>query len=51
MTSVAAASGTRSWLANKRPDWLTPRLLRYITIALFTGAVLVSATLSGSGGS
>jgi hypothetical protein len=48
MTSVAAASGTRSWLAQRRADWLTPRRLRYITIALFTAAVLVAGTMSGS---
>ena len=48
MTSVAAASGTRSWLAHKRATWLTPRRLRYVTIGLFALAVLVSGTLSGS---
>ncbi len=48
MTSVAAASGTRSWLARKRAEWLTPRRLRYMTVGLFAIAVLVSGTLSGS---
>jgi hypothetical protein len=48
MTSVAAASGTRSWLSRKRAEWLTPRRLRYLTIGLFTIAVLVAGTLSGS---
>jgi hypothetical protein len=48
MTSVAAASGTRSWLAQRRADWLTPRRLRYITFALFTAAILVAGTMSGS---
>jgi hypothetical protein len=48
MTSVAAATGTRSWLAKMRAEWLTPRRLRYATIGLFTLAVLASATLSGS---
>lgn len=51
ITSVAAASGTRSWLANQRPNWLTPRRLRHITIGLFAAAVLASGMLSGSGGS
>jgi hypothetical protein len=51
MTSIAAASGTRSWLANKRPHWLTARRLRQITIGLFAAAVLASGMLSGSGGS
>jgi hypothetical protein len=48
MTSVAATSGTRSWLAQRRAEWLTPRRLRYITIGLFAVAILVSGTLSGS---
>jgi hypothetical protein len=48
MTSVAAASGTRSWLTHKRATWLTPRRLRYVTIGLFALALLVSGTLSGS---
>lgn len=48
MTSVAAASGTRSWLAQRRAEWLTPRRLRLMTIGLFAVAVLVSGTLSGS---
>jgi len=51
MSSVAAASGTRSWLGRKRTEWLTPKRLRFITVALFTGAVLVAGTLSGSGAS
>jgi hypothetical protein len=48
MTSVAAASGARSWLAGRRAEWLTPRRLRRLTIALLGAAVLASATLSGS---
>jgi hypothetical protein len=48
MTSVAAASGTRSRLARKRAEWLTPRRLRHLTIGLFAAAVLASGTLSGS---
>ena len=51
MSSVAAASGTRTWLGRKRADWLTPRRLRFITIGLFAVAVLVAGTMSGSGGS
>jgi hypothetical protein len=51
MTSMAAATGTRSWLAQRRDEWLTPRRLRFITIALFAAAILVAGTLSGSGGS
>jgi hypothetical protein len=48
MGSVAAASGTRSWLARKRAQWLTPRRMRVITIGLFAAAVLAAGTLSGS---
>jgi hypothetical protein len=48
MGSVAGASGARSWLAHKQAAWLTPRRLRWITVALFTGAVLVAGTFSGS---
>jgi hypothetical protein len=48
MSSVAAASGTRAWLGRKRAEWLTPKLLRLITVALFIGAVLVAGTMSGS---
>jgi hypothetical protein len=51
MTSVAAASGTRSWLGQKRADWLTPRRLRYVTIGLFAIAILAAGTMSGSGSS
>lgn len=47
MTSMAAATGTRSWLA-QRADWLTPRRLRFVTIALFAAAILVAGTMSGS---
>jgi hypothetical protein len=48
MTSIAAASGTRSWLAHRRAAWLTPKRLRYLTIGLFAAAVLAAGTLSGS---
>jgi hypothetical protein len=50
MGSVAAASGTRTWLGRKKAEWLTPRRLRFITVALFVGAVLAAGTMSGSGG-
>lgn len=51
MSSVAAASGTRTWLGRKRVEWLTPKRMRFITVALFVGAVLAAGTMSGSGGS
>jgi len=49
MGSVAAASGTRTWLGRKKAEWLTPKRLRFITVALFVGAVLAAGTMSGSG--
>jgi hypothetical protein len=51
MSSVAAASGTRTWLGRKRGEWFTPKRMRFITVALFVGAVLAAGTMSGSGGS
>ena len=48
MTAVGAAGGLRSWLGQRKVEWLTPRRLRYVTIALFTLAVLAAGTLSGS---
>lgn len=48
MTSTAAASGFRARLASVKPEWLTPRRLRYINWALLVGVLLVSGTLSGS---
>jgi hypothetical protein len=48
IASVAAASGTRSWLAQRRAAWLTARRLRFITVGLLAAAVLVAGTLSGS---
>ena len=47
--AVGGASGLRSWLAAKGFAWLTTALLKALTLALAVSAVLVSATLSGSG--
>jgi hypothetical protein len=47
MSSVAAASGTRAWLGRKRAEWLTPKVLRFITIALFR-RVARGRAMSGS---
>jgi Rad3-related DNA helicase len=50
MAGVGTASGLRSFIANRRYSWLTPRRLRRLTFALAVGAVIASATLvSGSG--
>jgi len=49
MTAIAAATGTRSWLAAHGFSWLTPRRLRAVTITLAVIALLVSSVrLSGS---
>jgi hypothetical protein len=48
MGSMAAASGTRSWLAQKRARWLTACRRRYITVGLFAAALLAAGTMSGS---
>jgi len=47
-TSVAGASAARSWIGQKRADWLTPRRLRWITIGLFSVAILAAGTFSGT---
>jgi hypothetical protein len=48
MSSLAAASGTRSWLARQKATWLTERQRRGITIGLFAAALIVAGTMSGS---
>jgi len=51
MAAGAGATGARSWLGTRRYQWLTPRRMRAITIALL-GSALVAASvlLGGSGG-
>lgn len=50
MTSGAAVTGVRSWLATRNYSWLTPARLRQATICLFAAGLLASALLvSGSG--
>lgn len=49
MAAAAGASGARSWLQAQHMTWLTPKVLRAMTIALFVVAFgLSSLTLSGS---
>lgn len=49
MAAAAGASGARSWLQAQHATWLTPRVLRMMTIALFIVAIGVSSlTLGGS---
>jgi hypothetical protein len=42
-TAGAAATGIRSWLAIRSPDWLTPLRLKRITAALVALAVATTA--------
>ena len=49
VAAVGGASGLRAWLGAKGFAWLTPTRQKALTIALVVAAVLVSATLSGSG--
>jgi hypothetical protein len=49
MAAAAGASGSRSWLQAQHRTWLTPRVMRLMTIALFVIAFgFSSLTLSGS---
>jgi hypothetical protein len=45
MTAAAGATGIRAWLAARRPSWLTPRVLRRVTIVLIVTAVVLSGAL------
>ena len=47
--AVGGASGLRAWLVARGFDWLTPTRRKALTGILVVGAVLVSATASGSG--
>jgi hypothetical protein len=50
MTSGAAVTGARSWLATRNVSWLTPQRLRGTTICLLAAGLLASALfVSGSG--
>lgn len=52
MTTGAAVTGVRSWLATRSYSWLTPARLRRATICLFAVGLLASAVLiSGSSNS
>jgi hypothetical protein len=49
MTAASAATGFRSWLQNHHFGWLSPRVLRRLTIAAMCAAGLVSTVgFSGS---
>jgi hypothetical protein len=48
-TAAGAVSGLRSWLGVQSFAWLTPTRLKGITVVMVGLAVLVSATVSGTG--
>jgi hypothetical protein len=48
--AVGGASGLRAWLVAKGFAWLTPSRQKAVTAVLIVTAVLLSATVSGSGG-
>lgn len=47
MTTGAAATGIRAWLATRGYSWLTPQRLRRATVCLFAAALLASALVLG----
>jgi hypothetical protein len=50
MTTGAAVTGARSWLATRNYRWLTPQRLKRATVCLFAAGLIASALLvSGSG--
>jgi hypothetical protein len=49
VTSATAATGARAWLASRDWNWVTPVLMKRITVGLITAALIASALLvSGS---
>ncbi len=44
MTTGAAATGMRAWLATRSPSWMTPRRLKRATVAILAVGVLASGT-------
>ena len=49
MAAAAGASGVRSWLQTRHLTWLTPRRMRWATVALTVLAVAIpSVALGGS---
>jgi hypothetical protein len=47
MTATASATGVRAWLAQRGWHWMTPRRMRYVTVALLGAALVVSAVSFG----
>ncbi|MGB0873059.1 MAG: hypothetical protein ACPGWS_00375 [Solirubrobacterales bacterium] len=48
-TVVAGASGIRVWLRAWSPDWLTPVVMKRVTVALVVGVLFVSSVLLTGG--
>jgi hypothetical protein len=49
MAATAGASGVRAWLQAQHRTWLTPRVMRVVTVGLLLGAVAISSVgLQGS---
>lgn len=46
-TAVAAGSGIRVWLRAWSPSWLTPIVMKRVTIALVVGVLIASSLLLG----
>jgi hypothetical protein len=51
MTSGAAVTGTRAWLATRSPRWMTPRRLKAVTAALLAAGVLAAGSHIAPNGS
>ncbi len=51
MTTGAAATGARAWLATRTFAWLTPTRLRRVTIGLFAAALIATSLVIGGSGS
>ena len=47
--AAGGATGLRAWLAARGFSWLSPRALKRITVGLIAAALLIAATLSGTG--
>jgi hypothetical protein len=50
MTATASATGIRAWLGQREWTWLTPKRLRFATVALIAAALVVSTVALGGSG-
>ena len=51
MTSGAAVTGMRAWLATRSPRWMTPRRLKVTTAGLLAAGVLAAGSHVAPNGS